>query len=201
MNLPVRDTARRGPAPGSPAGVRMVVGMALLLGLGLLAVAPAGVQAAGKTVEVHLMMSADGARAYFDPAGIHIQAGDTVRWVQVANYHSVTAYDPSNDNHERRIPDRAKPWDSDILLGEYPAAGSTFEHRFTVEGVYDYYCKPHEAAGMVGRIVVGKPGDGPGPKHFGYAPGKHWKPVPEIAQKAFPSVEEIMRRGVVPAPQ
>ena len=26
---------------------------------------------------------------------------------------------------------------------------------FTDEGVYDYYCVPHEHAGMVGRIVVG----------------------------------------------
>ena len=26
-------------------------------------------------------------------------------------------------------------------------------------GVYDYYCQPHEMAGMVGRIVVGEPRD------------------------------------------
>ena len=31
---------------------------------------------------------------------------------------------------------------------------------FTVEGVYDYYCVPHEHAGMVGRIVVGTPAAG-----------------------------------------
>ncbi len=26
--------------------------------------------------------------------------------------------------------------------------------RLSVEGIYDYFCKPHEFAGMVGRIVV-----------------------------------------------
>ena len=31
----------------------------------------------------------------------------------------------------------------------------------TVEGVYDYFCAPHEMAGMVGRIIVGRPGAQP----------------------------------------
>lgn len=159
------------------------------------------IAAAGKVVEVRLMMSADGTQAYFDPVGIRIQPGDTVRWVQVSNYHSVTAYHPANGNHEFRIPENAKPWDSDMLLGQYPAKGSTYEHNFTVEGVYDYFCKPHEAAGMVGRIIVGKPGNGPGTRPFGYAPEKKWNPVPVAARDKFPSIGEIMRQGVVRAPQ
>lgn len=155
----------------------------------------------GKLVEVRLVMSKDGTQAYFDPVGIHIKPGDTVRWIQVRDYHSVTAYHPANGNHELRIPEDAQPWDSDILLGKYPAKGSTFKHRFTVEGVYDYFCKPHEAAGMVGRIVVGKSGDGPGTSPFNYAPEKKWNPVPPGAQKQFPPVDEIVRMGIVRAPQ
>lgn len=152
-----------------------------------------------KVVEIKLVMSRDGAHAYFDPAGVHIQPGDTVRWMQVRDYHSVTAYHPSNSNHELRIPDGAEPWNSDILLGQYPAKGSTFQRRFTDEGVYDYFCQPHEAAGMVGRIIVGKPGAGPGTRPFGYAPERKWNPVPAAAQKQFPDIEEIMRKGAVPA--
>ena len=159
------------------------------------------VAAVGKVVEVRLMMSADGTQAYFDPAGIHIQSGDTVRWVQVSNYHSVTAYHPANSNHELRIPENAKSWDSDILLKQYPAQGSTFEHKFTVEGIYDYFCKPHEAAGMVGCIIVGKPDNGPGARPFGYAPEKKWDSIPAMARDKFPSIEEIMRQGVVRATQ
>jgi hypothetical protein len=42
---------------------------------------------------------------------------------------------------------------------------------------------------MVGRIIVGRPA-GPGAQPFEGA-------VPEPARHAFPSIEEIMRRGVV----
>jgi plastocyanin len=155
------------------------------------------VPAAARTFEVRAVMSKDGGQVYFEPVGLHIHLGDTIRWVQVNGYHSVTAYHPKNGNHELRIPNDAQPWDSGILLGEYPAKGSTFEHTFTVPGVYDYFCAPHEAAGMVGRIVVDSPGDGPGTRSFGYAPERHWKPVPEAAQKVFPTIQLIVEKGTV----
>jgi hypothetical protein len=70
----------------------------------------------------------------------------------------------------------------------------------TVEGVYDYYCLPHEQAGMVGRIVVGQP-SGPGSLPFDYFHGRPgtagWKAVPDAARKAFPAVERIMQSRVV----
>lgn len=151
------------------------------------------------TVEIKVMQTPAG-KTYFDPVGVRIAPGDTVRWVQLSGFHSITAYHPSNDNHELRIPASAQPWDSDILLADYPKRGATFEHVFVVPGVYDYFCKPHEMAGMVGRIVVGIPGDGPGTKPFGYAPSENWKPVPELARKTFPSIAEIMRKGAVHVP-
>ena len=152
--------------------------------------------ASAATVDVKLMQTAAG-ETYFDPAGVHIAPGDTVRWVQISGFHSITAYHPSNDNHELRIPVSAKPWDSDILLGTHPKRGATFEHVFTVQGVYDYFCKPHEMAGMVGRIVVGDPGDGPGTKPFAYAPAERWKAIPEVARDAFPSIAEVLKKGTV----
>jgi plastocyanin len=170
--------------------------LAVCLAGAALLVAPASATAA--TVEVKLEQTPEG-NTHFDPAGIHIATGDTVRWVQISGFHSVTAYHPRNDNHELRIPESAEPWDSDILLADYPKRGATFEHVFTVPGVYDYFCKPHEMAGMVGRIVVGEPGNGPGTKPFGYAPNEHWKPVPDAARKAFPSVAEILQKGTVRA--
>lgn len=154
--------------------------------------------ATAATVEVKLVQTPAG-DTYFDPAGIRIAPGDRVRWVQISGFHSITAYHPRNDNHELRIPESAEPWDSDILLADYPKRGATFEHVFTVPGVYDYFCKPHEMAGMVGRVVVGEPGNGPGTKPFGYAPGENWKPIPEAARKVFPPVAEIMRKGTVRA--
>jgi len=150
-------------------------------------------------LEIKVMQTPAG-RTYFDPVGVRIAPGDTVRWVQLNGFHSITAYHPSNDNHELRIPASAQPWDSDILLADYPKRGATFEHVFTVPGVYDYFCKPHEMAGMVGRIVVGNTGDGPGTKPFGYAPSENWKPIPELARKTFPSAAEIMQKGTVRVP-
>jgi plastocyanin len=150
-----------------------------------------------EVVIIHMVESPDGTEVYFDPVGLHISPGQKVRWVQVRGYHSTTSYSPSNDNHELRIPEGAEPWDSGILQTHAPEKGSTFDHTFIQEGVYDYFCRPHEAAGMVGRIVVGRPLDGPGTRPFNYAPQKGWKPVPLQAQKAFPPISLILEKGVV----
>jgi plastocyanin len=180
--------------PGRGSAARRLL-VACLAGSAVLV---AAATAAAATVEVKLVQTPEG-KTYFNPSGIHIAPGDTIRWVQISGFHSITAYHPRNDNHELRIPETAEPWDSDILLADYPKRGATFEHVFTVQGVYDYFCKPHEMAGMVGRVVVGEPGNGPGTKPFGYAPDEHWKPVPDVARKALPPVDEIMQKGTVHA--
>ncbi len=154
------------------------------------------IQAADESqvVEIRAMMSSDGTQVYFDPVGIHIRPGQTVRWVQVDGYHSVAAYHPANGNRPLRIPPGAQPWDSGLLT----RPGATFEHRFTQEGVYDYFCQPHEAAGMVGRIVVGDPGTDV--RQDEVTPVGNHRPVPEAALKNFPPVAEIMAQGVVRGP-
>lgn len=146
---------------------------------------------ASVTVEVIEMRSdALGARVWFDPIGLYVKPGTTVRWVVRENVHTTTAYHPRNDHHPLRIPERATPWDSGFLVNP----GAHFDVTLTAPGVYDYYCKPHEAAGMVGRIVVGDPG--PGAKRFDYWSGQpgteHWLHVPDAARSASPSVARIM---------
>src|SRR5690606_13047344 len=96
--------------------------------------------------------TANGSRVWFDPIRLHVLPGQTVRWINrdPGNSHTVTSYHPSIFDRPQRIPDGAAPWDSDYLL-----PGESFAITFTVEGIYDYYCVPHEHAGMVGRIVVG----------------------------------------------
>jgi plastocyanin len=92
---------------------------------------------------------------FFDPVGLFIQKGQTVRWEGRKWGTTVTAFHPSNENHELRIPENAQPFDSG-LLGQ--TVESTFEWTFDVEGTYDYFCANHPMLGMVGRIVVGTPG-------------------------------------------
>ena len=148
-----------------------------------------------ETVEIYIRSDKLGSEVWFDPIGVYIEPGQTVRWISEENVHTTTAYHPQNNNHSLRIPKNAKPWDSGFLQ-----PGDTFEVRLIIEGVYDYFCLPHEAAGMVGRIIVGKP-TGPGSLPFDYFKGRpdtgSWKPVPDAAQRAFPDVEQIMARRIV----
>jgi len=161
----------------------------LLAGGGLLLAAPAlrrAIAAPPAVVEVRMRSDPDGARVGFDPIGLKVAPGTVVRWVVEANLHTTTAYHPANGGHPLRIPQPAEPWDSDYLV----EPGQRFEVVLTAEGVYDYFCTPHEMAGMVGRIIVGRPG-GPGTR----PPGDE---LPPAARAALPSIERIMAEGSVP---
>ena len=151
---------------------------------------------ASDVVEIRLRSDTLGTRVWFEPIGVLIEPGQTVRWVNQANVHTSTAYHPDNDGHALRIPEAAEPWDSGYLV----EPGDRFEVTLTVPGVYDYFCAPHEIAGMVGRIIVGQPA-GPGTLPFDYFKGdpaaRDWRPVPAAAQAAFPAIEAIMNERVV----
>lgn len=96
---------------------------------------------------VEMVTDDDAEEYYFDPVGLAVEPGTTVEWSNRSGEHSSTAY-------EDRIPSEAAAWDSELLSEE----GETFSHTFDAEGTYDYFCTPHQALGMVGRIVVGEPG-------------------------------------------
>jgi len=156
-----------------------------LLPVGLLA--PARVRAQ-EAVEVVMGGAGGGAHVWFDPIGLRVDPGQTIRWINrdPGNAHTETAYHPDFPDKPRRIPEGAVPWDSDYLLPE-----ESFEVTLTEIGVYDYFCVPHEQAGMVGRIVVGA------------AEAKGWNNpsadlgLPEAVLLAFPPVEQIIAQGAV----
>jgi plastocyanin len=147
--------------------------------------------AAGESAPIAIDMqgNADGSHVWFDPVGLHAKPGQTVQWVNRdrGNSHTVTSYHPEIFERPRRIPAKAKAWDSGYLL-----PGETFSLRFDEEGIYDYYCVPHEHAGMVGRIVVGNPS---GIEDAAQAAGLTL--LPAAALNGFPSVEEIVAKGTV----
>ena len=156
--------------------------------LAALAIRPAA-GTAGEIVEIAMQGKADGSHVWFDPVGIHIQPGQTIRWTNrdPGNSHTTTAYHPDIFERPRRMPDGAKPWDSDYLLPD-----ESFSATFTEEGVYDYYCVPHEHAGMVGRIVVGTP---PAIETTRTTVAG-LLPLPDVALNSFPSVEDILANGL-----
>lgn len=157
---------------------------------------PRRAAASAGLIDIAMQSDRDGSKVWFDPIGVLVEPGTTIRWRVHANVHTTAAYHPANGNHALRIPEEATPWDSDYLV----EPGDHFEVTLTVPGVYDYFCQPHEEAGMVGRIIVGEPA-GPGMLPFDYfkdlPEAADWLPVPAAAQAAFPPVEEIMRSGVV----
>lgn len=165
-------------------------------GLALAGLTAPPVMSAAEPIQIDMRATARGEEVWFDPIGVWVPPGQTVRWLLHHDVHTTTAYHPRNDQHSLRIPEGAEPWDSGFLV----TPGAHFDVTFTVEGVYDYFCLPHEQAGMVGRIVVGRP-LGPGALAFDYFKGRPgtalWKPVPEAAQAAFPAVERIMQNRVV----
>ncbi|MCB1462285.1 MAG: hypothetical protein KDJ90_07610 [Nitratireductor sp.] len=163
----------------------------MLLGGGSLATLLALRLVARATESVRqIMMIGDnrGAHVGFDPIGLLVKPGETVRWVNAdkGNSHTTTAYHPDYFERVQRIPGSASPWDSELLL-----PGETFEWEFSVPGVYDYYCIPHEHAGMVGRIVVDGAGAGTWSNYEGGAD------IPKAALSRLPSVAEILYSGEV----
>ena len=91
------------------------------------------------TAVIEMRSDALGARVWFDPIGLFVEPGATVRWIVRANVHTTTAYHPSNDKHSLRIPEGATPWDSGYLV----QPGTSFDVTLTVPGVYDYYAPAH----------------------------------------------------------
>jgi len=141
---------------------------------------------AGASVEIAMRGSADGSRVGFDPLGVHVEPGQAIRWINrdPGNAHTATAYHPGVMDRPRRIPGGAEVWDSDYLL-----PGESFTVTLRTPGVYDYYCVPHEMAGMVGRIVVGNPAGTGWPGETDTDAG-----LPAVALEAFPAIDEIVRR-------
>ena len=96
----------------------------------------------------------------FEPAELTVSAGDTVAWKHAAGEaHNVVAY-------EEEIPSDATYWASGGFDSEQAAregwengegavqSGQSYVHTFETTGTYEYFCTPHEAAGMVGSVTV-----------------------------------------------
>ncbi len=96
----------------------------------------------------------------FEPAELTVEQGESVAWTYAAGEaHSVTAY-------QDEIPEDAAYWASGGFESEEAAregwengqgavqSGQTYVHTFETTGEHGYFCIPHEAAGMVGTVLV-----------------------------------------------
>jgi Plastocyanin len=96
----------------------------------------------------------------FEPEELTIQQGDTVAWEHVAGEpHNVVAY-------EDELPADAAYWATGGFESEEAAregweegqgavqSGQSYVHTFETTGTHEYLCVPHEAAGMVGSVII-----------------------------------------------
>ena len=108
------------------------------------------------TPQAHIVTMTDD--MIYDPKVITIAPGDTVRWLNIGKMgHSVTAYG-------NELPEGASYWASGDFTSEnetrnkYPIGGITggesYSHTFELEGEYGYFCIPHEAIQMIGKVIV-----------------------------------------------
>lgn len=96
----------------------------------------------------------------FEPETVTIPPGDTVRWRNVGEIeHTITAYENEVPKQEEYFAiggfeseEAAQKHLHDGLV----APGERFEHTFDVSSLYEYYCIPHESAGMLGKVRVNK---------------------------------------------
>ena len=91
------------------------------------------------------------AKTAFEPSDLTIRVGDTVRWRNRSIVEHTVVCDPAKakDPANGAYPKGAQPFDSGPFADD-----ATFEHTFTTPGNYRYFCREHEAMGMVGKIVV-----------------------------------------------
>ncbi len=107
----------------------------------------AGDVTAADTVVVEVKGTNGDAR--FDPAVVKVEVGDVIQFVVREGWHTVTAYHPEN-RRPQRMPSQAASFDSGLM-----EQGDSWSLNIIEEGVYDYFCLPHENMGHVGRIIAG----------------------------------------------
>ena len=110
----------------------------------------AALEGPSETAEVAMAATESG--QHFEPHVVWVETGGRVTWTNESGDHSTTAYHADNEQPQL-APDGATAWDSGVLSAE----GAAFEHAFETEGVYHYYCTPHETIGMIGSVIVGRP--------------------------------------------
>jgi halocyanin-like protein len=90
-------------------------------------------------VTVEVGVDANGGAFGFGPAAVHVDNGATVRWEWTGNggQHNVVSQDGA--------------FESDL----FTESGVHFERTFDEDGIYNYYCAPHQSLNMKGSVVVG----------------------------------------------
>ncbi|MBX0287434.1 halocyanin domain-containing protein [Halomicroarcula sp. F28] len=92
-------------------------------------------------ITVGVAVEANGGPFGFGPPAVHVDNGATVlwEWTGAGGAHTVES---TGDG----------PLDSGDAIGE---PGVNYSYTFEEDGIYNYFCAPHQSLGMKGSIIVG----------------------------------------------
>jgi plastocyanin len=120
--------------------------------------APAAAPTAGtgKTHDVNMVL--DGSKYKFDPDNITVKSGDVIRYHNKSGGpHNVSFWPDSipggaADVLKKNMPNQMAPLEGPLLT----TPDATYEVSFAgaPKGEYKYYCLPHLALGMHGKVTV-----------------------------------------------
>jgi plastocyanin len=85
----------------------------------------------------------------FDPDTVRIRAGGTVRWRWGSGGHNVVGGAGGTADGSF-----CSPADRQCAGAGLSSTGATYEHTFPTAGTFPYFCAPHGAFGMTGRVIV-----------------------------------------------
>ena len=113
--------------------------MKIILAAVMLALGTANALAADATIE---MLNKKGKeRMLFSEQIVRINVGDIVFWKAKSKGHNVEFIKKNG------IPNGVKKFKSKL--------NKDTEYKFTIPGIYAYWCTPHKSMGMIGFVVVG----------------------------------------------
>ena len=113
--------------------------MKIILATVMLALGSASAFAADATIE---MLNKKGKeRMVFSEKIVRINVGDTVFWKAKSKGHNVEFI------RKNGIPEGVKKFKSKL--------NKDTEYKFTIPGIYAYWCTPHKSMGMIGLVIVG----------------------------------------------
>ena len=95
--------------------------------------------AADQTVEMLNRLNKES--MVFEPKIVRVNVGDTVLWKAIDKGHNVEFI-------KKGVPEGVVKFKSKY--------NKDTEYKFTIPGIYAYWCTPHKNMGMIGFVVVGE---------------------------------------------
>jgi pseudoazurin len=106
-----------------------------ILGIVLFLISPSFAE----TFEVQMLNKLEKERMIYNPRIIHINSGDTIKWLSEDKGHNVA------------FTKKGVPTGVDLIKSNL---NQDAEFTFTVPGIYAYNCTPHYGLGMIAFVIV-----------------------------------------------